>query len=403
MKVLQLLAVALTLFISCAPEAGYPDSEDRIVRHLSIFEAPGEYCAWPSVARTADGDIIVLYCKSEEHLGPDGAILLSRSTDNGETWLDPVVIYDTPIDDRESGITALSDGRLLIHYWSTFHTPEKYDALRPLAYEKDVLERWKHFVVTAEYKSAESVEGGWNSLSTDGGKTWSRPVRGEDSNHGGIELEDGRILIGSYRNTRDSVAVNIANEPLSRWETIATVAPPTPDSLRFGEPHLLQLESGRIVMMMRATVKPYNDMDPRCYLWCTYSDDSGKTWAEPYETPLWGFPPHLMQLSDGRVLVSYGYRRPPFGQRACISEDGVTWKLENEIVLRHDAPNKDLGYPVSIELGPGVVLSIYYQPNVPAGTYQEMDPPDPERTKPGILGTIWNVPPRYEKEQTPEK
>jgi hypothetical protein len=118
------------------------------------------------------------------------------------------------------------------------------------------------------------------------------------------------------------------------------------------------------------------------------------TWVDPYETPLWGFPPHLMQLSDGRVLVSYGHRRPPFGQRACISDDGVTWELENEIILRADAPNKDLGYPVSVELEPGVVLTVYYQPNVPEGTYQEMDPPDPERTKPGILGTIWNVPPR---------
>ncbi|MGB2960657.1 MAG: sialidase family protein [Bacteroidota bacterium] len=394
MKFAQLkwLALASTFLISCAPETG--DSDGLIVRHLSIFEAPGEYLAWPSVARTAEGDIVVLYCKSEEHLGPDGAILLSRSTDNAKTWLDPVVIYDTPIDDRESGITTLKDGRLLMHYWSTFHTPEKYDALRPLAYEKDVLEWWKRFTVTPEYKSAERIEGGWCSLSTDGGKTWSRPVPGKDSNHGGVQLQDGRILIGSYRDTRDSVAVNIADEPISTWETIATVAPPSPDSLRFGEPHLLQMESGRVLMMMRATTKPYNDGDSRCYMWGTYSDDNGKTWAEPYETPLWGYPPHLMQLSDGRVLVSYGHRRPPFGQRACISQDGVTWNVENEIVLRDDAPNKDLGYPVSIELEPGLVLSIYYQPNVPEGTYQEMDPPDPERTKPGILGTIWKVPPR---------
>ncbi|MCK5573879.1 MAG: exo-alpha-sialidase, partial [Bacteroidetes bacterium] len=323
----SLLAAASVILISCGPEADGPESQDLVVRHLSIFEAPGEYCAWPAVARTAGGDIVVLYCKSEEHLGPNGAILLSRSTDNGETWLEPDVIHETPIDDRESGVTVLSDGRLLGHFISTFHTSAKYDALRPLAYKKDVLERWERYVETPDYLNGEKFQGGWNAISTDGGKTWSKLVRGKDSIHGGIELEDGTIMVASYRETLDSLTVNVTESPLTEWTTIATVASPTPDSLRFGEPHILQLESGRIVMMIRATARPYNDMDPRCHLWGTYSDDNGHTWAEPYETPLWGFPPHLMQLSDGRVLVTYGHRRPPFGQRVCISEDGVTWDL----------------------------------------------------------------------------
>jgi hypothetical protein len=71
----------------------------------------------------------------------------------------------------------------------------------------------------------------------------------------------------------------------------------------------------------------------------------------------------------------------------------VTWSLHEELVLRDDAPNGDLGYPASVELERGVVLTVYYQPNVLPGTIQRMNPPDPGRTKPGILGTIWNVPP----------
>lgn len=59
----------------------------------------------------------------------------------------------------------------------------------------------------------------------------------------------------------------------------------------------------------------------------------------------------------------------------------------------HLGPNGDLGYPASVELERGIILTVYYQPNVPAGTIQRMDPPDPHRTKPGILGTIWRVPP----------
>ena len=30
----------------------------------------------------------------------------------------------------------------------------------------------------------------------------------------------------------------------------------------------------------------------------------------------------------------YGYRRPPYGVRGCISEDGVTWDVKNEFVIR---------------------------------------------------------------------
>ena len=115
---------------------------------------------------------------------------------------------------------------------------------------------------------------------------------------------------------------------------------------------------------------------------------------KPFATPLWGHPPSLALLSDGRVLCTYGYRRPPYGQRACLSNDGVHWDLQDELVLRDDAPNADLGYPASIELEPGTILTVYYQPDVPAGTIQQMNPPDPQRTKPGILGTIWKVPPR---------
>jgi len=390
---LGVLIVAL-VGLRCGGSHEREGHSPEILRHLEIFASPGEYCAWPDIVRTADGELVVLFCKSEEHLGPDGAILLSRSTDNGQHWLPPEVVFNTPIDDRESGMTVLSDGRLLGHFVSTFHTPQKYAALRPLAYEQPVLARWTAFVQKPAYRAAEGFQGPRNAVSTDGGRTWSPSVPGKDAIHGGIQLADGTLMVASYRETLDSITVNLADAPLAGWTTIATVSSPNPDSLRFGEPHILQLPSGRIIMMIRATTKPYDDSDRRCHLWETYSDDNGRTWALPFETPLWGFPPHLLLLSDGRVLVSYGYRRDPFGQRACISDDGLTWEASRELVLRNDAPNKDLGYPASIELEPGVVLTVYYQPDVPPGTVQQMDPPDSTRTKPGILGTLWRVPER---------
>ncbi len=372
------------------PTALKPRAE--ILSHVTVYQKPGAYCAWPSVARTSTGDLVVVYTRSEEHMGPDGAILLSRSTDSGMTWLEPVVLRDSPLDDRESGITTLRSGMLIGHCWSTQHTRASYEHLPVDSYEPDVLHRWIDHVETPAYHAAGTLQGGWMVRSDDGGRTWTEPVRATETVHGGIELADGSLLIASYRITRDSVTVHRADSASGEWSQIAVVAPRHNDSLRLGEPHMVQLPSGRIVMMMRATTKPYNDEDPRCVLWETYSDDGGETWLEAYATPLWGFPPHLALLSDGRVLCTYGYRRPPYGQRACISSDGITWKKEDEIVLRADAPNGDLGYPASIEVTPGVILTVYYQPQVPPGTIQRMKPPDPHRTKPGILGTFWRLP-----------
>lgn len=387
-------ALLLASYPDCSQTGTEPLRHATVIRHLSIHESPSEYCAWPSLARTAGGDLIVLFTRSEEHLGPNGAILLSRSTDNGKSWLPPVVVLDSPIDDRESGVTTLRDGRILSHFWSTFWTTESYERLPANSYRRDVLDRWIGAVQQPGYRNAEKSAGAWSALSSDGGRTWSKLVRGFDSVHGGIELTSGRLLLASYRTTRDSILVHEADSVTGTWHQVASLASPQPDSMGFAEPHMLQLPSGRVIMMIRTTPRANTDQNRWGVLWESYSDNNGKTWVTPFATALWGHPPHLALLSDGRVLCTYGYRRSPYGERACLSSDGVRWDLRDELILRDDAPNGDLGYPASIELEPGVVLTVYYQPDVAAGTIQQMDPPDPERKKPGILGTIWKVPSR---------
>lgn len=61
------------------------------------------------------------------------------------------------------------------------------------------------------------------------------------------------------------------------------------------------------------------------------------------------------------MLVAYGRRRRPFGERACLSRDGgLTWDVESEVTLC-DAPNDDLGYPASVQLDDGAILTVFYQ------------------------------------------
>jgi len=76
---------------------------------------------------------------------------------------------------------------------------------------------------------------------------------------------------------------------------------------------------------------------------------------------MWGYPAHMLTLQDGRVLCVYGRRRPPFGIRACLSgDDGQSWDIDNELVIRDDFPNSDLGYPTSVQLADGTIFTTYY-------------------------------------------
>jgi sialidase-1 len=385
-----LFLLIMFLILSCSSKKEILN-KDHIIKHIEIYSSHDEYCAWPSLIRASNGNILVFFCLTEEHLAPNGKIVVVRSKDNARTWEKPEVVFDSPVDDRDAGITLLNDGQIITHFWSTHWTCENYLNLPPDAYKKEMIDRWCEYVKRPDYINAKNWQGAWQIVSTDHGKTWSKSTPGKDSVHGGLQLADGSFLVASYRLEKNYVGVYAAKSVNDSWQKISEVHGHNPDSVRFGEPHILQLASGRIIMMIRATTKPYNDADSRCRLWATFSDDQGKTWEDPYETPLWGFPPHLVQLTDKRVICVYGYRRPPFGQRACISDDGITWKIENEIILRDDALNKDLGYPVSVELEPGIVLTAYYQPD-PRDGDQRMTPPDPKRHRPDILGTIWRVP-----------
>jgi len=77
-------------------------------------------------------------------------------------------------------------------------------------------------------------------------------------------------------------------------------------------------------------------------------------------TDVSGSPPHLMLHSSGALICSYGRREAPFSERAMVSYDGgETWT--DEYVLDDRPKMTDLGYPASVELSDGSILTIYYQ------------------------------------------
>jgi len=218
-----------------------------------------------------------------------------------------------------------------------------------------------------------------------------------------VELEDGTMLmqvndlsrsVGQPRDWARVFCLRSTDGGVT-WGEPALVAEGSDLTVHFLEPSLVRLRSGRLISMLRtrgegpgADERVKNEGDDIGSLYSHYghvfqsvSDDDGRTWSERVETPMWGFPAHVLELSDGRLLCAYGYRRPPFGVRATLSYDGgETWDIANEIVVRDDGGTSDLGYPVSIELPDGRVLMAYY--------FNQETSEDPESITRYIAGTF---------------
>ena len=120
-----------------------------------------------------------------------------------------------------------------------------------------------------------------------------------------------------------------------------------------------------------------NEKNP--YLMESWSYDKGLTWTYPVYTNINGTPPHLLKLKDGRILLTYGYRYDAMGIRAKVSKiifrNEIAWS--EEFILRDDSgypsefhkKKKDIkndngamhvGYPVSVQLNNGNILTAYY-------------------------------------------
>ena len=118
---------------------------------------------------------------------------------------------------------------------------------------------------------------------------------------------------------------------------------------------MVEAKSGKLVGLFRWGI---SDLSKKI-LWQSESLDGGRTWAETRRTEILGYPPHMLRLEDDRILLVYGLRLSPFGQRSRVSDDeGETWSDEMVLIT---GLGKDLGYPASAVLEDGSILTIYYQ------------------------------------------
>ncbi len=354
-------AVATTAVLSSARvHAATPSAvpaatigEPRVISHLKH-----RYHGWPTIARRANGELL-LVCSGgrESHVCPFGRIELMRSHDDGKTWSWPEVVMDGPIDDRDAGVLETAQGTLLV----TTFTSLAYEPLlqRASNWSDEKLARWESAHQRVSAAQRQAALGVWMKRSTDGGLTWSaRYDCLVDSPHGPIQLADGRLLYAGKELWREPHRIGVceSSDDGQTWRWLAEI--PTragDDNENYHELHAIQAANGRIIVQIRN----HNAKNSRETLQCE-SDDGGKTWTTPRSIGVWGLPSHLLRLQDDRLLMTYGHRRAPLGNQARVSDDhGKTWS--GAIVISGDGASGDLGYPSTVQVADGSLVTVWYE------------------------------------------
>jgi sialidase-1 len=335
--------------------------ETRVISH-----EPQYYCGWPTLTRRKSGELYVVWSGGREgHICPFGRVEMMVSRDDGATWQWPQVLIDGPSDDRDAGVMETARGALLVTtFTSLAYEPGLIAALKkepgsPGAWPADRLNRWQlaHNRLTAEQREKELGE--WMIRSTDGGITWSaRYPTIVNSPHGPIQLSDGRLLYaGKELWTKEKrVGVCESTDDGQTWKWLAEIPTrPTDSKIAYHELHAVETADNRLI----AHIRNENKTDYGETLQ-SESTDGGKTWSVPHTIGVWGLPSFLTRLRDGRLLMSYGHRRAPLGNQVRISQDhGRTWS--EPLIISGDGAKGDLGYPSTVELADGSLLTIWYE------------------------------------------
>lgn len=347
----------------------YPNAFHGTVNRVqgSLFS----YQGWPTVARDEQGTLYAVASGFRvSHICPFGKTVMYVSRDEGKTWTPPIVINDTYMDDRDAGILYMGNGRMLVSWFT--HSAHAYQTRwyesikarsQPATYDVTIglINGYNHL------PEGETLAGSYIRISEDYGVTWGETISVPISApHGPTMCRDGSLIyLGLETYTPDCktpliggrVSLYRSTDNGYTWAHVSDVSAPAwlKEGEWLDEPHVLELPNGRILGAFRIEGrKPFT-------IATAVSEDGGSTWSEVFCTDVSGSPPHLMLHSSGALICSFGRREAPMGERAMVSYDlGRTWD-ELYILNECDTKGEDLGYPATVELDDGSLLTVYYQ------------------------------------------
>ena len=341
--------------------------EGNRIRKINIVKEPSVVCSnpnsmhnyfgWPSIARLQDGSLMTVASGFRiSHICPFGKVVACRSFDDGASWSAPEVIADTPLDDRDGGIMTFGKSGVMVATFNNAPSFQRKHCQAKLTYANAYLDEVEKRGDWQRYLGSSLV------ISNDGGSTFGDPVIVPISSpHGPCELNDGTVFyVGRLFDDVNSVSHIECHTVTADGKTSLRSRIENVPGLLSCEPHAIQLQGGRIIVHIRVQ----GERSPGNSVFTIYqsvSDDNGYTFSAPVQliSDKGGSPAHLINHSSGTLISVYGYREKPYGIRAMFSLDGgESWDTDN--VLLCDEPSGDLGYPASVELEGGDILTVFY-------------------------------------------
>jgi sialidase-1 len=302
---------------------------------FGIADDPQVYQAFPDVALTPSGRLLVVYRESDAHRATRTRIMLTESRDGGATWSAPTERHRLHYD--EHGWTSncprlarLSDGRVAL-ICDRRDQPSQRTC------------RWQNVI--------------W--WSRDDGLTWSEP---HDTGCFGLvpdrilELDDGDFPLGSHYYDPD--AQRLVQRVFRSTDRGATWGGPVvvaahPD-YNLCEGSIIQLPTGELLCFMRENSgKLYPTFLAR-------SRDRGRTWSSIEGTDMIGHRPVGGRLPDGKILVTYREVSGTYSFCAWRGDEsgrgGRILRIEGDSTRRLG----DYGYSGWTRLADGRIFVCYY-------------------------------------------
>ncbi len=309
---------------------------------LERYVAVDNVCAWPNLTQLKDGSIVASIFNHPSHGQAEGDVECWASTDGGRIWkLRGVPAPHEPGTNRMNvAAGTANDGALIVLASGWGGEKFRGKILKP-----------------------------WANRSTDGGKTWKRSEAvtlpaGLDYliPFGDVIAISGKLLAAPFYHEqtifdapRDRKRKRVGTSYLLfskddgvSWGDAVVIAADD-----YNETTVLRLASDRWL----AAARTYGDG----HLDLLVSQDEGRAWTKsgPLTLPS-QHPAHLLKLSDGRVLLTYGIREKNHqGVGVRVSADrGQTWKAPTR--LTNLEGTTDGGYPATVQLEDGSLVTAYY-------------------------------------------
>jgi hypothetical protein len=283
-------------------------------------------------------DTVFVFCRAGAgHLGQTGKITV-MVTSNGTDWQRRGTVSKKNTDVRNPAAFIFNDGKMLLAAY-------KYNVYDNNGYSAPAKYQSPHYYDTLIFSSDD---GGykWTEVKANFNKVTEKI--GKVSPHGSMLLNNNLLLMPAY-NKEGAFLLASKNSGID-WDIYTQIA------AEMLEPYVIQTPENKLLAVMRTGRKKK---------WAEASVISHFTdnkWIEPeaITEPL-QHPASLLSLSDGRILLTYGDRNYQH-QRIMLklsNNGGLTWG--NEQQLGEQFENSDFGYPTTVEIEPGKIITVFYK------------------------------------------